>query len=429
MRRQLLAVAVILWVMAMPALGEEPASDVAPGDPAACGARAERDTLTGDWFGYGDRLAARGLSLALSATQVYQGVMHGGQATGRHAGRYAGSYDLEAEVDLEAAAGLRGASVYVLAEGSWSEGLDASSVGSLFGVNDDAGGDRSADVTELWYQQALAGGKVLVRAGKVDLTGGFECRGCPVSFDGNAFANDETTQFLNGALVNNPAIPFPDNGLGLVVHAEPVPGWYVSVGIADAQADARETGFRTAFHGEDYFFSVYETGLVVDVPSVQGPRRGAYRVGFWYDPQPKDRFDGGSERDDMGLYASLDQVLLRESDDPADSQGLGVFFRFGCADQDLNAVRTFWSAGAQYQGLLPGRDADVLGVGVARCRLTDAAGAGFTARHETALEAYYAIQVAPWLTVSPHVQFVANPGGDGTVPDAAILGVRVQAAF
>jgi hypothetical protein len=68
----------------------------------------------------------------------------------------------------------------------------------------------------------LLDGAVLIRVGKLDLTGGFECRGCPVSFDGNSFANDQTTQFLNGALVNNPTIPFPDRGLGAVVHVAPV---------------------------------------------------------------------------------------------------------------------------------------------------------------------------------------------------------------
>ena len=42
------------------------------------------------------------------------------------------------------------------------------------------------------------------RFGKLDITGGFECRGCPVAFDGSAFANDPSGQFLNGALANNP---------------------------------------------------------------------------------------------------------------------------------------------------------------------------------------------------------------------------------
>ena len=100
----------------------------------------------------------------------------------------------------------------------------------------------------------------------------------PVAFDGSAYANDETTQFLSSALVNNSSIPFPDNGLGAIVYVEPLEGFYVAAGAADARADARETGFRTAFHREDYFLAIFETGFVPEVPSPNGRLPGAYRV-------------------------------------------------------------------------------------------------------------------------------------------------------
>jgi len=389
----------------------------------------DRDTLTDEWFGAGPLLEEQGLTLALGATQVYQMAVEGPQ-THRHAGRCAGSYDLEIEADLAALAGLDGGVVFVAAEGSWSEGFDASSVGSLFGVNDDAGGDRSADVTEFWYQHDFADGRLRVRLGKMDLTAGFECQGLPAAFDGNAFANDEASQFVNGSLVNNPAVPFPDDGIGLAVYVEPVEGWYASAAIADAQADPREMGFNTAFDREDYTFSVVETGCTAGLPGPNGRLPGAVRVGLWYDPQPKARFDGGADkRDDLGFYASADQLLVPEGGDAASGQGLGVFARFAWADPEVNPIHAFWSAGCQYRGLIPGRDDDVLGVGMGRARVTDEPGAGFTSPHETAVEAYYAIQVAPWLSVSPHVQVVADSGGMDAADDAVILGVRVQASF
>jgi len=417
-------VAVVLVVCVGKVLGAEPPVEA----PAAPVSLADRETLSGDWWGLGERLSETGVRIGLGATQAYQFNVNGGTATHRHAGRYAGSYDLELDVDLERLAGLKGGAVYALAEGSWSDGLDASSVGSLFGVNGDAGGDRSIDVTELWYEQALADGRVRVRLGKIDLTGGFECRGCSVAFDTNAYANDETLQFINGALVNNPSIPFPDNGIGVAAMVEVLPGWYVAGGVADAQADARETGFSTAFHGEDRTVSLYETGLALEIPSEAGPMPGGYRAGIWYDPQPKDRFDGtGTRRDDVGLYLSLDQMLFREAGEAETAQGLGGFARFGFADEHVNAIRNFWSLGLQYQGLIPGRDADVVGLGMAQANLSREA--GFTSRRETVMEGYYQIQVTPWLAIAPHVQYVATPGGDETAKDATVVGVRVQAAF
>jgi len=387
----------------------------------------ERETLTDDGFGLGEQLARRGLTVSLGLTEVYQINTHGGLNTDRRKGRWAGSYDLEIEVDFETLISLPGASAYMLAEGSWSAGLDPISVGSVFGVNDDAGGNRKCDVTELWYEQALFDGTVRVRLGKLDLTGGFECRGCPAAFDGNACANDETAQFLNSALVNNPTIPLPDNGPALCVHVQPVERAYVAAGIADAQADARETGLRTAFHDEDYFFSIFEVGVAPRMDGPNGPLQGMVRAGLWYDPQDKARNSGSTKRDDVGFYLSADQVVLKENADEEDAQGLAVFGRLGYADHDVSAVRCFWSLGAQYQGLLPSREDDVIAFGAAQGRLTKAA--GFTETSETVMEAYYNAAVTGWLNVSPSVQCVVNPGGTNTVKDAVVVGVRVQMAF
>lgn len=412
---------------------EEPAEEAAEGPLPLM----ERETLTDNWFGAGAALEEKGIFVSLSATQIYQQNLDGGLSTHRRSGRYSGSYDLELELDADTLAGLPGGVVYMLASGSWSEGIDASSVASMFGVNGDATGNRSIDVWELWYEQSLWADHVRIRAGKIDLTGGFECRGCAVAFDGNAFANDETAQFLNSALILNPTIPFPDNGLGAAVYVQPLEWWYVSAGFADAQADFRETGFNTAFHDEDHFFAVFETGVTPRLPSSRGELQGAYRVGTWYDPQPKDRFDGrGVERDDMGLYVSLDQMVLKENTAEHDTQGLGLFARGGWADDDINLIRCFWSAGAQYQGLVEGRDADVLAFGVAQGRFTDELDdVRFLVKddlrrvqsHETAMELYYNIEVAPWVHVTPSVQYIFNPSG--LLDDAVVVGLRVQMSF
>ena len=388
----------------------------------------ERQTLTNDWFGLGEKLAERGVSVNLGLTQIYQPNLRGGLSTHRRSGRYPGSYDLELEMDTEKLFRRPGGSFYALAEGSWSEGIDASSVGSIFGVNDDAGGDRSIDVTELWYEQAFLDGNLRFRLGKLDLTGGFACRGCPVAFDANTYAHDETSQFLNGALVSNPTIPFPDNGLGIIAYLQPVEWWYVSAGVADAEANARETGFNTAFHGSSDFFSIFETGVVPHLSSRNGRLPGAYRVGLWYDPQPKERFDGqGAKRDDVGFYISVDQMVLRENADEEDSQGLGLFARYGTADNDVNEIRCFWSVGAQYQGALPTRDDDMLGLGVAQGRMSHSA--DFTSSRETAYEVYYNAQLAPWLSLTSSVQYILNPGGERDVDDAVLAGVRLQMSF
>jgi porin len=390
----------------------------------------ERETLTNDLFGLNTALADSGIEMALSTTQIYQQNVRGGTSTHRGAGRFSGSYELELEADLEKLIGVEGGNLYILTEGSYSDGIDAPSVGSFFGVNGDAGGNRSIDVTELWYEQAMLEGSLRVRFGKLNLTGGFEHHNCPVSFDCSSYANDEAVQFLNGALVNNPSIPFPENGLGIAVHYSSTRLWYVSAAVADAQADARETGFKTTFQDEAYFFYIFETGITPQLSSDNGPLQGAYRAGLWYDPQPKAHSDSSENyRDDVGFYVTCDQMLIKENDDTEDNQGLGGFFRFGYADSKKNDLANFWSIGFQYHGLLDDRDDDVIGLGFAQGFFSDYASTTYTDDYESALELYYNIQVTPWLNVSPSIQYIANPGGDETVRDAVVLGVRAQMSF
>lgn len=386
------------------------------------------ESFTDEYAAFREQLGEQGIDLNLGYTQIYQINTHGGRSTHRRSGRFSGSYDVELEADLQKLLGLEDSRLYMLIEGGYSDGIDPASVGSAFGVNDDAIGYEAMQVSELWYETLLPEYGLTLRAGKIDLTGGFECRGCPGPFDGNAYANDETTQFLNGALVNNPAIPFPDYGLAVIAHYNPVQWWYASVGAADAQADARETGFNTAFHDEDYFFYIAETGITPQLDSSRGPLQGAYRLGVWYDPRDKAEFDTGrTQRDDTGFYASCGQMLYKENADLRDNQGLGAFARFGWADSEVNELTNFYSFGLQYEGLFEGRSEDVIAAGFAQGVFSDEA--GFAEDYESVVEVYYNAAVTTSLNVTPSLQYVTNPGGQAGTSDAVIAAVRAQMTF
>jgi len=392
----------------------------------------QQETLTNGFFGLNDNLSDIGIELGISVTQIYQQNVHGGLSTHRRAGRYSGSYDLELTADMQKLLDIEGATVYVHTEGWWpkSEGIDGPSVGSIFGVNGDAMPRNSMVVTELWYEQEMFDSHFLLRVGKMDITGGFECHGCPVAFDSSLFANDETTQFLNSALVNNPTIPFPDYALGIAGFYNPIEWWYLSAAAVDAQNDARETGFRTTFGDEDYFFYIFETGITPQINSSKGPLQGVYRVGVWNDPQPKAHSDSSKNyRDDVGFYLSCGQILIKENAEPEDSQGLGAFFRYGYANGKRNDITNFWSIGFQYQGLIEGRDDDVLGAGFAQGFFSNKASTTYTEDYESAVELYYSAQITPWLNFSPSIQYITNPGGIKTTSDAVLLGVRTLITF
>jgi len=370
---------------------------------------------TNGFLGLNDKLANSGIEFGGGLTAVYQTNVKGGTSTSQRSGRYIGRYDLEMSMDLEKLLGIEGGSFFVHGWGGWpnEEGIDGHSVGSAWGINALSVGNRGLDIVEAFYEGPFFSENLTIAIGKLDFTG---------IFDASEYADDECGQFLNAALVDDPTIPFPQQSLGVVLNWAITDSWYLMGGVGDAQADVRETGFRTTFHDEDYFFYALETGVTAG--------NGTYRVGLWNDPQPKANSDGSKNKsDDIGFYTSCDWMLHKENTDIEDSQGLGVFFRYGYAPSNKNDITNFFSLGLQYQGLFDGRDDDVFGMAYAHGVFANTAASTYPEDYESVIEAYYNAQITPWFVFGPSIQYVANPGGSNTAKDAVVFGLRAQMTF
>jgi carbohydrate-selective porin OprB len=200
--------------------------------------------------------------------------------------------------------------------------------------------------------------------------------------------------------------------------------WYLMAAAADAEAIGVQSGFESAFDGDAHVVYMTETGINTMMDSLPG----VYRLGFWYDPRPK-AYEGGPEKtDDHGFYLTCDQMILKESTEVNDTQGLGGFFRYGWAPEDKNDIAQVYSFGVQYQGLIDGRDNDVFGLGYANGIFSNKAKDTYPKDHESVFEAYYSMVITNWMTLSPSVQYIKNPGGTDT-PDATIIGLRAQVTF
>ena len=386
----------------------------------------EQETLTNGFWGLNDQLAEKGIGLGFDLTSMYQINAHGGISTNERRGRHHNRYEVTMDVDLNKLLGIEEGYFYIVAWGGWpdTEGIDEHSVGSAWGITALPYGNRGIDIVQCVYEGPLFSDNLTMAIGKLDLTG---------IFDTSAYADNEygrCSQFINPAFVDDPAIPFPQQGLGVVLNWGITDLWYLRSGVVDAQADFRETGFRTTFHKQDYFFYTLETGITTQFHSVNGPMPGTYRIGLWNDPQPKANSDSTKNyRDDVGFYTSCDQMLYKENADAEDSQGLGVFARYGYAPGKTNDITNFYSAGFQYQGLFDGWDDDVLGAAFAYGSFSNNAASSYPEDNEKALETYYKVQVTPWFTLSPNIQYIANPGGSNTAADALVFGLRAQLTF
>lgn len=212
-------------------------------------------------------------------------------------------------------------------------------VGSRLNLDSTAYETEYLYLANLFLEQRLLDGKVLLAAGKMNF---------PLLFDTNKIADWD---FFSLSLARNAAFPHRFHTIGAFVRYDPADWLYVQAGIMDAQGIRSETGFNTAFHGEAYFLSMYELGIRTQIAG----REGNYRFDLWYDPQPLRRHDGtGYERDNVGFGVSFDQML---------TDRVGVFARYGWNDGDVRTFGNYWSLGGTWTGPLPGRDKDVLGFG------------------------------------------------------------------
>ncbi len=386
---------------------------------------ADSVSMTGDWGGLRPALDERGLRTRLYYNNTYQWNVRGGRDT---TGRNGATIDWFVELDFERLGLIPGGRMCAHARAQWGAGVNPA-VGSLWQVADDLDGRLELHLDQLWYEQDLFTRRLTLRIGYLDYQ---------TIVDQNAYANSEDRQFLNQALDNNPLLPL-QIGLGAAATVRPVEWLYFTAAAVDADGRLTRTGFDTAFHGSPRYVSFFEAGVRPALPNWTGGGTlpGAYRVGTVYDPRSRPIFEDPAVRpprrpargDDWGWYLSFDQLVCRENEH--DVQGLGLFARYGWRRDDVNRVQHFWSAGAQYQGLIPRRDADVLGFAVAQGVPSDQFEAFIDprARGETVYELYYAIEVFRWLRITPDVQYVSHPGGSDRLRDALVLGLRAQVSF
>ena len=356
-------------------------------------------------------LAPHEFKTKTSLTHVWQGAINGIKT--KNSDRIAGLYDFDLYYLLSAEKDKNNHGDYTLViasfQSSFGHGVSTSKVGSFFELNDAAKGDHAAIVDKLFVRFTALDRLFTFDIGKIEIKD---------FFDSSAVAHCEKSQFFAEPLVHNMSVPWPSHGLGARVLIEPGDFWYVQAAIGDAQADKRETGFRTLFHNEDYLFSIAEVGIRPNFLNLPG----TYRFIMWYDPQDKSYLDGSgrSKRDDLGFAISFDQKVNKNTTG---------FFRYGWADDKVNEVEDFVSFGGQIEGPIEGREKDVLGVAYTT-GLRSSSGLSNTAERQIDfIEAYYAIQINENLIISPDIQFVMDPGGLKKESPATIFGLRCRIKF
>ena len=240
------------------------------------------------------------------------------------------------------------------------------------------------NLREVWLRTEFFGQRLGLTAGRLDLTN---------YFDRNAVANDETTQFISDALVNNQMLGLASNGTGAVFEFDPKKSFTLKFGVQQSNDNATSLS--------DSIYSLSEigyTGTPLSLPE------GHYRL--WY------RANNGDVDSKHAVGVSLDQKLT-----PAFS----VFARYGQQDIPGDHDR-YWSFGlGTSKGFIFNPD-DTWGIGYARMDLA-------SGEKEHLTEGFYNLQMTEKLRLSFSLQHVLDTPLGAPRFGYLLPGVRLQAAF
>jgi hypothetical protein len=239
------------------------------------------------------------------------------------------------------------------------------------------------NLREVWLRTEFFGQRLALTAGRLDLTN---------YFDRNTAANDETTQFISDALVNNQLLGLASNGTGVVADYDSKGAFSFRFGVQQSNDDATNLS--------DSIFTLSEVGYTATPFSLP---EGHYRVWF--------RANNGIDWQ-RAVGVSLDQKLTDK---------VTLFGRYG-TQKPLAERDHYFSAGVSFSKGFVFNPDDTWGIGYSQMDLmgTD---------REKLTEGYYNVQLTERLRLSLMLQHVLDsPPGEGHF-GYLLPGVRLQAAF
>jgi len=242
------------------------------------------------------------------------------------------------------------------------------------------------NLREVWLRTELFGQRLALTTGRLDLTN---------YFDANAFSNDESTQFLADALVNNQMLGLSNNGTGLAAEYDPKNGFRFKFGLQQSNDHATNLS--------DSLFTLSEVGYTFTPFSLP---EGSYRLWFRTDNATEDVIQ-------KGLGISIDQKLTNT---------VGLFGRYGTQGFEQAGRDHYWSAGVGIQHGLVFNPDDTWGVGYAETRF-------FEGDREQLIEGYYNLLLTERLRLSFNLMHALETPAGSPKYGYLLPGIRLQASF
>lgn len=274
---------------------------------------------------------------------------------------------------------------------------------------------------ELWYEHKLTP-KFAVRLGKIYPWVKFASHQTSAIFQNMAF---DFPGLYGTTTTTGNFLPYAAPPLGIQLAWNPNPHHQVLFHIMDGKDDP-SGGYKISpsdlsLNDSDGVEILAEYAYL-DHSTDPHHLPGYYKIGFQGNTGDFLNFRTGViERGNYGGYVTLEKMLYAEPGTAIPrSQGLLGFLKFSGTAGDHTVVSLVGSAGLTYAGLIPGRDRDMAGIGVAVTQFNAAAASYYANQRglvpsstETVLEATYLAELTPWMMIFGSYQYVITPSSLG----------------
>lgn len=378
-----------------------------------------------------------------------------GNPTGgyRRGAIYEGRLDGELNVDLEKLAGVKSTALHANFYQIHGRGLSTHNLLDLFTTS---GIEAYPDTKlyEAWLEHKFFDDKIAFRFGQLAIDAEYL-----VSQTASVFVNSSygfPAIYANNLPSGGGSYPFA--APGVEVHYKPNDQLTLSAVLYDGDPAATDVPALTnippnrrdsggvSFRLRDPPLFLTEAAYVYNQEKDTKGLPGTVKVGYLHH---FDRFtDYNSPPDALrtvtgndGIYLLLDQSIYRE---PGSTQGASIFVRAMGAPPGRNLIDAYLDGGIAYQGLLPGRPLDTIGLSAVYAHISpavtrqDSASGAFplVRDYQALIEATYQYVVCNGFTLQPDFQYVFHPGANGVADrngnplhDAAVFGLRATIIY
>jgi porin len=383
--------------------------------------------LTGDWGGLRRTLRHAGIDF----TGLYM-MESAGNPTGGdlHKLRYTHDLGLAIYLDLDKLLGLK--HTYFLVSASQRVGNNLSGdIPNFFQVQQEYG-HPTLRLDNLAIEEQLLNGRLDIVAGRIKTTDDFAYSSV------SCYSQNLGLCDFRMGMPYNASIPsHPYSAWGTRVRYDLTPDFYSMTGAYNTYA-----GFRSIqWHGADFSIR-HNSGVALFQEFAYSSQSlrikdypATFKLGGFYDSEPLRQFVSNRITGTWMVYGLAEQRLFDPEpvSDPelGTPRGLTGLVGFAYAPPDVDTIEYFANAGLLYNGPLPQRSQDALGLfaifGKFSSDLREAEQIKDQAAmtNETVLELNYMYNATQWLHVQPDVQGVIRPDGTGLVNDALVFGLQV----